>query len=471
MYLNALGLGGAKIRVFSLAPRAALSTGIKLRMSGNRLLNLSAGILVAAVAGAVPQIAEARDPRPTLDLDVQGPNGSYDAPLAQASMLPAASVPLYNSRPGAAASLFLDFDGIDFGTTSWGASSSAYSGRPGVQPAYSTDTNTSVFSSGELSNIFQIWSRVAEAYSPFNINVTTVNPGNYTAKRAAHVVISGNGSWYGSAGGVAYVGGFQSGGKVYNTGWAFEDNLSNGNIKTTADATIHEAGHMFDLDHQSAWSGTTKTEEYENGNNLRAPIMGIAYGAQRGLWRLGQTSSSNSITAQSNLGTLSGTANGFGYAPDEAGTSLATAQALAVSGLNISGQGVISQSSDGDFFEFTTGDGVVNLFVDVAQYGPMLDAKLNLYTESGSLIASVDPSLTTARSSLTAGYSGYLSTGTYIMGITSAGGWRDSAGNFYHDTGQYFISGTVVAVPEPAVMGLLAMAPFALLRRRRLIGH
>src|SRR5437867_2527541 len=81
---------------------------------------------------------------------------------------PLSSVPALNSLPGAPAALYLDFDG-DF-ESNWG-------GIPNiVTPAYDTDGDPTSFSDYELACINQIWQYVAEDYSPFNINVTTVAP-------------------------------------------------------------------------------------------------------------------------------------------------------------------------------------------------------------------------------------------------------------------------------------------------------
>src|SRR5690349_16215399 len=89
---------------------------------------------------------------------------------------PLTSVPALHSNPNAAAKLYLDFVGA--AATTWGTYSVP------ATPAYDQDGDPSTFSSGELSSINQIWQRVAEKYSPFNIDVTTVDPGNY-ANRVA----------------------------------------------------------------------------------------------------------------------------------------------------------------------------------------------------------------------------------------------------------------------------------------------
>jgi hypothetical protein len=59
--------------------------------------------------------------------------------------------------------------------------------RPHVDP--------STFSSGELKAVREIRARVAGKYSPLNINVTTVEPGNIYNLETLQLVIGGNGHW------------------------------------------------------------------------------------------------------------------------------------------------------------------------------------------------------------------------------------------------------------------------------------
>src|SRR6476659_3922332 len=99
------------------------------------------------------------------------------------------AVPAYSSNPGAAATLYLDFDGHF--EAQWGEYSNA------VTPVYSIDADTTSFASYELASIKEIWQRVSEDFAPFNINVTTVNPGNFANGHAMRVAIGGSGlDWY-----------------------------------------------------------------------------------------------------------------------------------------------------------------------------------------------------------------------------------------------------------------------------------
>src|SRR5262249_16547107 len=133
---------------------------------------------------------------------------------AQAQTHP--TVPAFNSDLGAPYTVYLDFAGFTF-NGNWG---NRPQDTPGTTPPYDLDGNTTNFTSIELGAIKNIWSRVAEKYSPFNVNVTTVDPavaagqnGNDTLRqnfydsqaRMMHTVIGGSGSWS-SGGGVSHVG-------------------------------------------------------------------------------------------------------------------------------------------------------------------------------------------------------------------------------------------------------------------------
>jgi hypothetical protein len=205
--------------------------------------------------------------------------------LLAASITPA-GVPQLSSRPGASATLYLDFDGnIE---RQWGSHTNV------VTPPYDTDGNKASFSAAEVAAIRAIWSRVAEDYAPFNLNVTTIAPPSIADHVAARVAIGGSYSdWYGSsAGGVSYVGGFAGG--ASNVAYVFANTLDSGNPRYVAEAASHEAGHLFGLEHQATWSGGQLVTEYNAGTAAWAPIMGVSYYADRSTWSNGVTTASPS---------------------------------------------------------------------------------------------------------------------------------------------------------------------------------
>lgn len=334
-------------------------------------------------------------------------------------------IPQLSSNSSATAKLYLDFDG-DFQST-WGSYSNV------TTPAYDTDGDATSFSAGELSAMQDIWARVAEDYAPFNIDVTTINPGTLTDKVVAKIAIGGTGSWYASGtGGVAYVNGFSS--SSPNTGFVFEDNLGNGYAKYVADACAHEAGHLFGLRHQSLYSGTTKTQEYYSGNSSWAPIMGNSYSATRSTWHNG-TNTVSSTTFQDDIAVIANSTNGFGLKADDFGSTIATASQLPVSGTSVNFAGLLGYHTDQDVWQFTTSGGNVSFTLNVAALGANLDSILEIRDSSGNLVSSANSS-----SSLNSSISTTLGSGTFYVIARSDGS--------YGNMGQYTLTGTLPAVAQ-----------------------
>jgi len=400
----------------SRTPRSQTSRKLKLESLERRnLLTASpggSGVHANLVSGGVCACpictGQGLDQTATAEVTDSGPAASL------------ASLPLLSSSPGSTAKLFLDFDGRFY--AQW------LTGRDATTPAYDIDGDATSFSATELSRIEQIWAIVAEDFAPFNIDVTTIDPGSLTNQVVAVVAIGGSSfDWYGSsAGGVAFIGGFYN--SAPNVGYAFDEQLGNGHVKYTAEAISHEAGHLFGLHHQARWTGTTLTESYHSGDANWAPHMGVGYYSTRTTWHNGTTSSST--TFQDDIAILSNSNNAFGMRSDDFGNTDAAASQLAISGNVVSFAGLIGRHDDQDVWEFTTGGGALSLAMNVAQYGPNLDAILELRDGNGALIATADPT-----NSLSASLSMTLSSGTYYVIARSDG--------MYGNMGQYTISGTV----------------------------
>ncbi len=375
----------------------------------------------AVSADPVPQF----DPVPEFDAGTNhllAADVAAEAAAGSLALAPLTAIPALNSLPGAAVSLYLDFDGHL--ESQWGSFSNV------TTPVYDQDGDTTTFSDGELASIQRIWEHVAEDYIPFDVNVTTVDPGDFGNGEALRVSIGGNGSWTGGTyGGVAYVDSFTN--SIANTVYVFSDNLGNGNAKYTAQASSHEAGHGFGLRHQSSYDadGNKIADYYQGPGDGRAPIMGNSYYATRGLWWYGTSTSAG--TYQDDMAVLARSTNGFGYRADDHGDSPVGATPLDVAGSQVHSTGIITTTADADYFSFQTDTGQITVSVDVPAAVNNLDASLALYDAAGNLIASAAPS-----SSFGASITTSVSTGWYHVAVTSNGG--------YGDVGQYTVSGTIV---------------------------
>lgn len=327
-------------------------------------------------------------------------------------------VPNLHGLPGATAKLFLDFNG-DGPFNNWLGTDVP------ATPAFSLDSDKQNFSTAELSAINDIWERVSEKYSPFNIDVTTQDPGYRDNRRVAHIVIGGDGEWLGAAaGGVAPLGGFYNG--APNTGYAFSD-LFGSSAKNIAEVAAHEAGHLFGLDHHSLYDENgTKLEEYDPGDAQTAPIMGVAYYTTRGIWKRAP-SSIGPRAIQDDLLELTNTENGFGYRVDDHGeTQFSATKVSAGSGGVITAKGIIGRNNDIDAFTFSSPNGTLNLSLNNAALGPMLDASIRVADPFGNTLGEA------RTGSLDETLSVVVPGGTYTVYVSGAGN--------YGDLGQYTLT-------------------------------
>lgn len=340
------------------------------------------------------------------------------------------SVPQYSSLPSAPATLYLDFDGNYEAV--WG-------GYQEVEtPAYDLDGNTQSFNAQELAAIEEIWARVSEDYAPFNLNVTTIDPGGWSNpnNNALRVAIGGShDDWFViDASGAAHQNAYSN--PLPNVAYVFEDDLLNGQPSMVADIASHEAGHAFGLRHNHEFDANGNViGEYTTGNSPEwAPLMGNSLFAERSTWYNGPSTSINNL--QDDIEKIASSSNGFGLRNDDYGNSISTAASVSVSNSQFTKSGIIGSTSDADVFWFDTSSGNVTLTLDVAEYGPNLDSRLELRNSSGSLVQSSAPS-----NDLGASITANLSAGRYYAVVKSAG--------VYGDLGQYTLRGTLPSSGTP----------------------
>lgn len=338
-----------------------------------------------------------------------------------------AQVPAMNSYPSAAAVIFLDFDGHTVNGTSWNYNGPIVCGGSGL-------TNT---------QIIEVFNRVAEDYRPFNVNITT-DSAKFLAAPAGkrmRVIVTVSSGWYGSAGGVSFVGSFIWGDD--NPCFVFSA-LLNYNTKNISEAASHESGHTLGLYHQAAYDANcVKTSDYYSGVGSGeigwAPIMGVGYYRNFTLWNNGPNSY-GCTNYQSDLDIITSAANGFGYRTDDHSGTFATATQTTFSSDQFTVTGVIERNTDQDLIKFIipeTGSfqlDAVPYNVGTSNAGSDLDMQITLYDDSQTALNVYNPG--TLLSSV---IDTTLHTGTYYLKVEGKGNLYAPA---YASLGSYSLQGS-----------------------------
>ena len=366
-----------------------------------------------------------------------------EIPLDDPSAIPlgpglvdAAQTFLLHSRPDADHTIYLDFDGHTTSGTSW---NNYYGIDPIVTPAYTFEGDSSSFTANELARIQRIWSRVAEDFAPFDVNVTTEEPGVEALRNAGGGdtqwgirVVIGEDTWRGSGGGVAYVGSFDWSSDTP----AFTFNNSELGVSETSS---HEAGHALGLSHDG-----TSSVEYYSGHGSDpydwGPLMGSTFTREVTQWSIGEYADADNT--EDDLAIIS-SQNGFGYRADDYGDSFGAAHDINPGGAtSFSTVGVIEQNTDMDVFSFITGAGTVSIDIDGVSYGPNLDIKAELFDSSQNLIATSNSS-----STVHASLNMTLAAGTYYISVTGVGNGNPLTDGYsdYASIGQYSMTGSTNA--------------------------
>lgn len=341
-----------------------------------------------------------------------------------------------HSLPTAKHTIYLDFDGHTNGNVTG-------SGWDDItSPAWDYSGNGPSFTDVEKQIIQKIWVRVAEDFAPFNVNVTTQDPGTEALRQSGstddrwgiRVVITPDDRPAPGAGGVAYIGSFN-----------FSDltpvYVFNTSEKAVAEAATHEVGHALSLYHDG-----TSTLGYYSGHGSGAtswgPIMGASYSPVVTQWSKGEYSGANN--KEDDLAKIT-TGNGFTYRSDDYGNTQASAFALLPQGESVvsATYGIIERNTDADWFSFWSNAGSISLNVDPLKLGPNLAVRADLYNAAGTLLTTVNPA-----NALNASVN-YLipDAGQYFVRITGTGKGNPLNSGFsaYASLGNYRITGTVQA--------------------------
>jgi len=347
------------------------------------------------------------------------------------------AAPVLNSLPTANATILLSFDGHDVNSSMWN-----YGIPFSCMPAAMTDVQ-----------ITEAFNRVAEDFRPFNINVTTDLTKFLAAplSQRVRIIVTPTSAWYAGVAGIAYVTSFTWGDDT--PAFVFSDRLVN-DPKRVAEAISHETGHTLGLYHQASYDANcTLTSSYSTGIGTGVtswgPIMGNAASKNVTQWNNGATPNGCTFL-QDNLSIIT-TTNGFGYRTDDHADDYRSASTVSITSSSFSQSGIISTSTDVDFFNITlASDG--NLKISASPYsvgpdfsGANLDIKLMLYNDKGNIISTHD-----VPSTLEIIIDTLLYAGQYYIQIDGTGNINNE--NDYGSLGEYTIAGSFTAstiTPDP----------------------
>ncbi len=326
--------------------------------------------------------------------DEAGHGDDHGAATAMVGVMqspPVADVFTLESRPGSNRTIFLDFDGATYTSTWWNTGS-----YPSITATpYDSDGDASTFSNVERLFVYEVWAAVAEDFAPFNVNVTTKDPGfdavdrssdedevfgtvaQISPKPAAIAAQCGSGCL-----GIAYVGtfAFPWGSNAYQPAWVFPGGY--GSVMA-ADITSHEIGHNLGLNHHGKGSSS-----YYGGHGDWSPIMGNGDGPIDQFSNGDYSGATNSD--QDDFFTMSF----YGIDPmaDDFPDTVVAANDLNPADLSAySIEGLVGSRTDVDVVKLTLPAGPVTVTASPNELHPNLDIRLELRAADGSLLGSADP--------------------------------------------------------------------------------
>lgn len=342
-------------------------------------------------------------------------------------------IPLLDSREESAKLVYLDFDGETVTGTAW---NSAYnSGAPIVAAPYANP-----------ARIPGIWESIAEDYRIFDVNVTT-SRARYDAAAPADrimIIFTPSRAWYGSAGGVAYVGSF--GGTTRAIAWVF-----NATLNGAAESGAHEVGHTLGLRHD----GTTNRAYYSGHTHASgvswAPIMGTGYSRDIVQFSKGEYAGAN--RTEDDFAVMR---TYLAYRPDDHADTFDLATPIdSLPPGSIAEEGVIESENDSDVFRLLTDEfGTISVeATPLPEYGN-LDAKLELFDSDSNLIALSAPDGPFEASLVVTN----RPAGVYYLRV-SGSGLGDAVTGYtpYGSVGSYTLTGTYpTSLAPPTPTGLSA---------------
>ena len=401
----------------------ALTGGVKRLARWAITALLTAGLATGVIpTSASAQQAEPPAPEPRHRIETSpalppGPPAKNITDPGQTARI-SGTIPVLHSRPDATNVLYLDFHGghITVDDT-WG--------RAASWRAWDLDGNPGSINAEEAARIEWMWRLVAADFEPFDVDVTTENPGMARITEYGERVVVTNhnvGIRKGRVGGYALVGGFANG--EDDPAFVFAAPLRQ-HPTVVGNVISHEAGHVFGLEHDGRGRA-----EYYGGNRIWGPIMGAPFYRSFAQWSdgsyRGATSHQDDVAEIAYLG---------GLLPDDQPDGLNTAMTL-TDGADHEGQ--LYQPFDVDSYRFVVPtDRRVAVMARPTVGAPFnnVDLRVRLLTPDGQVVFSK-----TSRSRGAVGWAD-VSAGEYVVQVTGAGQGRRYTSGFtaYGSLGSYVV--------------------------------
>ncbi|WP_285726838.1 zinc-dependent metalloprotease, partial [Psychromicrobium xiongbiense] len=274
--------------------------------------SLAAALLAASLIVGTPALAQAAP-------------GLATAPVP-AQLLPAAFTPApdplpptlitkpdlhpvsLSSKPGALKTIWLVFQGGELSGTNWNSGRHLQDAAQTPVP-YAAPIDFNPAGNDSVAMRTEVFNRMAELFSPFDVNVTTVRPAATALSKDSLVdpsyggVVLYTNDMFSSglhfhdaddADGLAHTPSFGDPSDYF--AWV-STTLMSGNPKELADVAAHEVGHTLGLHHQGVGS-----QAYYSPSGLWAPIMGSGTDAAMVRWSNAQYP--NSLGGQDDLAVM-----------------------------------------------------------------------------------------------------------------------------------------------------------------------